>query len=50
MNLICFWVSADGRFRYLASVGYREAKSPRLNNCLLIVQKVRVGVPSETQN
>ncbi len=35
---------------HLASVRYREANLPGLNNCLLIVQKVRVGVAAETQN
>ena len=36
--------------RHLASVRYREANLAGLNNCLLIIQKVRVGVPAETQN
>jgi len=43
-------MTAFGRLHSVTSVSFSEAKSPSLDNCLLIIQKVRVGVPSDTQN
>ncbi len=39
-----------GRLYSVTSVNSGEAKSPSLDNCLLIIQKVRVGVPTDAQN
>ena len=43
-------VTLDGRLYSVTSGGSLGANLPGLNNCLLTTQKVRVGVPAETQN